>query len=82
MVDPDDETFDTWFAGSVAGGIWKTTDAGETWTNKTPDLPNLSIATMVMAPSNHSILYAGTGEGFYNIDAVRGDGILKSTDGG
>ena len=82
VVDPDDETFDTWFAGSVAGGIWKTTDAGETWTNKTPDLPNLSIATMVMAPSNHSILYAGTGEGFYNIDAVRGDGILKSTDGG
>lgn len=33
IVDPDDATSNTWFAGSASGGIWKTTDAGQTWTN-------------------------------------------------
>ncbi|MCU0611821.1 MAG: T9SS type A sorting domain-containing protein [Candidatus Eisenbacteria bacterium] len=82
VVDPADPTNNTWFAGAVAGGIWKTTDAGQSWENTTPNLPNLSIAAMVMAPSNQNVLYAGSGEGFYNIDAVRGDGIMKSTDRG
>jgi photosystem II stability/assembly factor-like uncharacterized protein len=82
VVDPSDPTNSTWFAGAVAGGIWKTTDAGQSWEHKTPNLPNLSIATMVMAPSNQDVLYAGTGEGFYCIDAVRGDGIIKSVDRG
>ena len=82
VIDPADSENNTWLAGSVAGGIWKTSDAGQSWEHKTPDLPNLSIATMVMTPSNPNILYAGTGEGFYNLDAVRGDGILKSIDRG
>jgi hypothetical protein len=82
IVDPDDPAKNTWFVGSVSGGIWKTTNAGTTWVNKTPNVPNLATVTIVMAASNHSILYAGTGEGFSNLDAVRGDGIWKSTDRG
>ncbi len=82
VVDPDDPSHQTWFAGSVGGGIWKTTDAGATWVNKTPDLPNLATVTIVMAKSNHDVMYAGTGEGFYNLDAVEGNGIFKSTDRG
>ncbi len=72
----------TWFAGSVGGGIWKTTDAGVTWINKTSDLPNLAISTMAMSNSNNNIIYAGTGEGFGNVGSMIGDGILKSTDRG
>ncbi len=82
IIDPDDATQNTWFAGSVGGGIWKTTDGGDTWTDKTPGLPNLATTVIEMAPSNHNIIYAGTGEGFYNSDAINGDGIFKSTDRG
>ncbi len=82
IVDPDDASKNTWFAGSVGGGIWKTTDAGVTWVNKTPGLPNLATVTLAMAASARNVIYAGTGEGFGNTDAVRGDGIWKSADRG
>lgn len=73
---------DTMWAGSVAGGIWKTTNGGATWVPKADLLINMAVNTMVMDPRNPDILFAGTGEGFFNVDAVRGAGILKSTDGG
>ncbi len=82
IIDPDDASKNTWFAGSVGGGIWKTTDAGATWVNKTPMIPNLATVTLAMAASNHSVIYAGSGEGFGNGDAIRGDGIWKSTNRG
>ncbi len=82
IIDAADPSNNTWIAGSVGGGIWKTTNAGGNWTNLTPDLPNLSTGTLAQAPSNAAIIYAGTGEGFGNIDGISGDGIWKSTDGG
>lgn len=82
VVDPDDATNNTWFIASVGGGVWKTTDAGATWQWLTPDFPVLSTSTIAMAPSNHDVLYVGTGESFYNVDTINGDGILKSTDRG
>ena len=82
IVDPDDANSDTWIVGSVGGGIWKTTDAGASWTDLTPDLPNLATSTLAMAESNHDVIYAGTGEGFFNVDQVDGSGVWKSTDRG
>ena len=82
IVDPDDVTHKTWYAGSASGGIWKTTNAGTTWQWLTPDLPNLATTVLVMAESNHNIIYAGTGEGFGNLDGVQGHGIFKSIDRG
>ncbi|MEP0365996.1 MAG: T9SS type A sorting domain-containing protein [Cyclobacteriaceae bacterium] len=83
VVDPDDDTHSTWFAGSASGGIWKTTDKGQTWTNLTEDLPNLSTNSLAIAPSNHNVMYAGTGEVFAtNLSFVRGNGIFKSTEKG
>jgi photosystem II stability/assembly factor-like uncharacterized protein len=70
------------YCGSVSGGIWKSTDGGGSWTALTDVAPNLVIGTIAIDPSNHNIVYAGTGEGYYNVDALRGVGILKSTDGG
>lgn len=82
IVDPDDSTHQTWFAAAVSGGIWKTTNGGNTWTNLTNNLPDLATNTMAMAPSNHNIIYAGTGEGYGGVGMVTGDGIFKSTDRG
>ena len=82
VVDPDDPTKSTWFAGSVGGGVWKTTNGGISWTLLTPDLPNLATTVLVMAESNHNILYLGTGESFGGLVGIRGSGMFKSTDRG
>lgn len=82
IVDPADNTNKSWFAGSASGGIWKTTDFGNNWTNLTPDIPNLSTSALAISLSNPDILYAGTGEGFYGVGMVKGNGIYKSTNHG
>ncbi len=82
IVDPDDPSGDTWFVASVGGGVWRTTDAGATWIELTQDVPNLQISAIAMAASNTDVIYAGTGESFWNIDVMNGNGILKSTDRG
>ena len=73
---------DIWWVGAVGGGVWKTTDAGESWTCQTDNMPVLSATTIDLCQSQPDILYAGTGEGFYNYDAVIGDGIFKTENGG
>jgi RNA polymerase subunit RPABC4/transcription elongation factor Spt4 len=80
LIDP--ATPATMYLGGVAGGVWKTVDAGTTWTPLTDLLSNLAVCSMAMDPKNSSVLYAGTGEGYYNVDAVRGAGIFKSTNAG
>jgi len=82
VVDPDDPSNSTWFIATVGGGVWKTSDAGATWIPLTEDFPVLSCQSLAMAPSNHDVMYVGTGESFYNVDTINGNGILKTTDRG
>ncbi len=82
LVDPSDPTKNTWFAASASGGVWKTQNAGVSWNLITPDLANLSTTVLAMAASNPNIIYLGTGEGFGNLDGVRGNGMYKSIDRG
>ena len=82
VVDVTDTSGDTWLAASVSGGIWKTVNAGQSWTHLTPELPNLAFGSLIQAPSEPDVLYAGTGEGFFNGDASVGAGIFRSTDRG
>ena len=70
------------YAGSVSGGIFKSTDAGNSWNPLTDNLPNLAVGCFEMDPSHPDTMYLGTGEGYYNGDAVQGIGLLKSTDNG
>jgi hypothetical protein len=70
------------YIGSASGGLWKTTDSGTSWVSLTDDLPSLAVGSVALDPTNPNVVYIGTGEGAYNIDAVYGAGILKSTDGG
>ena len=73
------------YAGTVGGGIWKSTDEGVQWRNisdgKLPG-PSSSIGAIAVAPSNPKILYAGTGEADIRNDMIPGDGIYKSSDAG
>lgn len=78
------------WVGSVSGGVWKSTNAGTSWT-PLPDLPAvLAVTTMVLDPSDPNVLYAGTGEECYwqsvegssNSAVNFGAGVFKSTDGG
>lgn len=80
LVDPDDETNQTWLAGSASGGIWKTTNGGAQWTFVSEDIPNLGTNTLAMSPANPQVIYAGTGEHFTN--DIDGSGLFKSTDKG
>ena len=70
------------YAAAVAGGIWKTTDGGASWLPLNDFLANIAVTSMAFDPSNSSIIYAGTGEGFFNADGVRGAGIFKTVDAG
>lgn len=82
IVDPSDASQNTWLVGSAGGGVWKTTDAGASWTVLTDDLPNLPVSALAMSPANPDVIYGGTGESFYNIDTINGNGLIKSLDGG
>lgn len=82
VVDVADATNKTWYAGSVGGGIWKTTNEGSTWRELTRNQSSLAISWLVQAQSNPDVFYAGTGESYFNVDVINGDGILKSTDHG
>ncbi|MBS0419997.1 MAG: glycosyl hydrolase [Proteobacteria bacterium] len=72
----------TFYFGAVAGGVWQTTDGGGTWKPLTDDTPISSVGAIAVAPSNHDIIYVGTGEAAPRGDITYGDGVYKSTDGG
>ncbi|MFL5786502.1 MAG: hypothetical protein ACJ748_00485, partial [Flavisolibacter sp.] len=85
LIDASDGTGNTVWAGSVGGGLWKTTNfkaATPVWANVPGIVQNLAITCIAQHPSNPSIIYVGTGEGYGNIDAIRGLGVYQTTDGG
>jgi len=72
----------TFYIGVCNGGVWKTTDAGRTWTPVFDSQPTGSIGSLVVAPSDPNVLYVGSGEGLGRPDLSVGDGVYKSTDAG
>ncbi len=76
---------DLFYMGGVQGGIWKSTNYGQNWTNISDgQLPGIAdpIGALAVAPSNHKVIYAGTGEADVRQDFDTGDGIYKSADAG
>ncbi len=70
------------FVGVNNGGVWKTDDFGRTWNPIFDKAPTGSVGDIAVAPSDHSIIYVGSGEGLHRPDLGVGDGMFKSTDGG
>src|SRR4029079_17764724 len=55
---------------------------GASWAPLTDLMANIAIGTLAFQPGNANTIYAGTGEGYFNGDAIRGAGIFRSTDAG
>ena len=72
----------TFYYGSVGGGVWKSTNAGRTWTPIFDSQPVASIGAIGVAPSNPSVVYVGTGECDMRDSISFGDGMYRSTDAG
>jgi hypothetical protein len=72
----------TFYMAQVNGGVWKTDDAGRTWTPIFDDQPTASVGSIAVAPSDPNIVYVGSGEGLPRPDLSVGDGVYRSPDGG
>src|SRR5471032_3528828 len=72
----------TWYFGAVAGGVWKSTNAGNTWQPMFDGQKIGSIGAIAVADSDHNIIYAGTGEACPRGNITYGDGVYKSPDAG
>jgi hypothetical protein len=85
IYDLNDATRKKVWAGGVGGGIWSCNDitlATPVWTKINDLAPNLAVTTIAQHPTSPLTMYYGTGEGWFNADAIQGLGIWKSTNGG
>jgi photosystem II stability/assembly factor-like uncharacterized protein len=80
VFDPSDANI--LYTGAAAGGVWKSTDAGNTWVAKTDHFTTLAVGDIAIDKNNPNIVFAGTGEGSNNWDRVYGDGLYRSSDAG
>jgi photosystem II stability/assembly factor-like uncharacterized protein len=78
---PGDPDNNTWLAGAATGGIWRTTDGGTTWSERSADFPAMPISCFG-ADQSATVIYAGTGEFVSSFYSAIGNGIFKSTDKG
>jgi len=70
------------YMAAVDGGVWKTTDFGNTWMPIFDDQPTGSVGALAVSESDPNVIYVGSGEGLQRPDLSTGDGIYKSTDAG
>ena len=77
----------TVYVGAAAGGLWKSTNNGASWTTTTDQIASLGVSDIAINPTNTNIMYIATGDfdgiptGFSQGDS-KSVGVLKSTDGG
>ena len=79
-IHPQDEN--VWYIAVGSGGVWKTTNAGTTWTPLFDDQACYSIGCISIDPSNPHTVWVGTGENVGGRHVSYGDGIYRSMDGG
>jgi len=72
----------SYYVGAAAGGVWKTTDYGNTWEPIFKDQSAASIGAVALAPSNPNLIWVGTGEAAIRNDVVNGHGVWFSPDAG
>ena len=72
----------TFYAAVASGGVWKTTNAGTTWTPVFDNEASFSIGAITIDPLDPNIVWVGSGENNSQRSVGYGDGVYKSTDGG
>ncbi len=70
------------YFGAVGGGVWRSDNAGRTWSAIFDDQPVASIGAIAVAPSDANVIYVGSGEADFRSDLQQGNGLYKSTDAG
>jgi len=70
------------YVGANNGGVWKTTDYGQTWAPIFDDQPTQSIGAVAVAPSDPTVVYVASGEGLQRPDLSVGEGLFRSNDAG
>jgi photosystem II stability/assembly factor-like uncharacterized protein len=79
-ADPNDSN--TIYIAAAGGGVWKTTNGGQGWSQLTDSQATDTMGAIAVASCNPNVIYAGTGEANNSLDSNFGRGILVSTDGG
>jgi photosystem II stability/assembly factor-like uncharacterized protein len=72
------------YIGAASGGLWKTTDGGDTWQDVGKDLKSLTFGAIAIDPNNPDVVYAGSGEACSLTSSIwfGGSGLYKSSDAG
>ena len=77
-VDPNDAN--TWYVGAPAGGIWKSTDGGSSWTNLFDEFPQIGVSGIAIDPNDSNTILIATGDD--DASDSFSAGVFKSTNGG
>lgn len=80
VIEIDPNNVNIWYMGTPAGGIWKSTNAGNNWTPLTDQLPQIGVSGIAIDPSNSNTIYISTGD--KNASDSFSFGVYKSTNGG
>jgi photosystem II stability/assembly factor-like uncharacterized protein len=72
----------TVYVGAAQGGLWRSTDNGQTWVPLMDELPSLAVGAVAIDPTNPNVIWVGTGEPNRSGDNYYGAGLFKTTDGG
>ena len=81
-IDVDPGNPDIIYAGSASGGLWRSTNAGQSWNSIWDDQPTAGIGVVKLDPNNSDVIWVGTGEGNPRNSQSSGAGLFKSIDGG
>ncbi len=81
-IDIDQDNPSTWYVAVGSGGVWKTVNAGTTWTPLFDEQSSYSIGDVTLDPSNSNTVWVGTGENVGGRHVGYGDGVYRSKDGG
>jgi photosystem II stability/assembly factor-like uncharacterized protein len=79
-IDPNNVT--RYYVAVASGGVWKTTNAGVTWTPIFDNEASYSIGAIAVDPKNFLTVWVGTGENNSQRSVSYGNGLYKSEDGG
>ncbi len=80
VVDPSRKQ--TWYVAAASGGVWKTTNAGATWSAVFQNEGSYSVGALALDPKNPNTIWVGSGESNNQRSVGYGDGVYRSDDGG